>query len=255
MTVNTSPLHHNNPPSDAEILQQALQDNNAALLAHADALAEAANRIPAEITDDETAGRASDYIKQVTAAAKKLEAVRVSEKEPFLQQGRLVDGFFKKIDLALAEAKQKALRPLDAFTKRKAEDERKRLRDEAEAARAKAEAEQAAAAVLEQQNAITAADDMLTQATITDIGAARLEKLAEAKPAEMSRTRGDEGALASLRTVWVGELENIGALDLEVLRHLISPDAYQKAINAYVRAGGRELRGAKIFEQSTTVVR
>ncbi len=48
---------------------------------------------------------------------------------------------------------------------------------------------------------------------------------------------------------------DVETLDLEILRHHLNPDALQKALNSYVTAGGRLLRGAKIYEKSETVVR
>ena len=71
----------------------------------------------------------------------------------------------------------------------------------------------------------------------------------------MAKTRGTTGAVSNLRTVWVGEMADIVMLDLEVLRYHISPEALQKAVNSFVKAGGRKLTGAKIYEKSETVVR
>ena len=62
-------------------------------------------------------------------------------------------------------------------------------------------------------------------------------------------------SMSSLRTRWVGELDNKAELDLEALRPYLGVDLLQKAINAFVAAGGRELKGANIFEKSEAVVR
>lgn len=248
-------LGHNNPPNDAEILQQTLRENNEAQLKRAQDLIEAGAKLPAEITDEETAGKAAHYIKQVMASVKQLEAVRVNEKEPYLTLGRVVDGFFKNVTDPLAAAKNKAQRPLDSYLKQKADAERREREEAARQLRLKAEEEAMTAAALERAKQTEAAADMMTQASISEMGADRMDTLAQAKPADLARSRSESGALASLRTVWVGEVEDLAAIDLEILRHHLPPDAVQKAVNSYVRAGGRMLRGAKIFEKSEAVVR
>ncbi len=254
---NTSenPIGHNQPPSDMEILQGAMNEKHARVLDGAAKLIEAAVRIPDVIEDDETAGKASDYIKMVTGCRKNIETIRVSEKEPHLKMGRLVDGFFKvKTDL-LDNAMTRAKRPLDNWLKKKAAEEQARRNEEAARLRRESEEQAAAAALLEKAKLQPQAESMLDQAQITAAVADKADKAAEAKPAEMAKSRGDSGALATLRTRWVGELTDIGTLDLEALRFHINPDALQKAINSFVAAGGRKLHGGKIYEKSETVVR
>jgi hypothetical protein len=73
--------------------------------------------------------------------------------------------------------------------------------------------------------------------------------------AELSRSRGDYGSVASLRTYWdFADLER-AALDLETLRSHLPQDALEKAVRSYVKAGGRELRGVRIFENTQAAVR
>lgn len=253
--MNASPLGHNLPPSDAEILKQSLQDKNERVLDTAQKLVEASERVPSEINNDEQAEKCTAFIKQIMSSQKALEGLRVSEKEPYLTLGRVVDGFFKNVTDRLDTAKNKAKRPLDDYLKRKVAEER-RVREEAAAEQRRiAEEQMKAAAALEKQGHVDVAGTALEMATITEIGAERLDKLAMAKPSEMAKARSDDGALASLRTVWVGEVVDPAKLDLETLRPHIPLDALQKAINSYVRAGGRDLVGAKIYEKSETVVR
>ena len=78
---------------------------------------------------------------------------------------------------------------------------------------------------------------------------------AAAKPAELSRTRGDLGAVASLRTEWVSEVEDRAVLDLEPLRHHFTPDALDKALRAAVKAGARDIKGARIYQRQVAAVR
>ena len=246
---------HNKPPTDAEYLQNGLKDNHEKLLESADKLLDAATRLPAEVTDEETAGKVSDYIKLVTGCMKNLEGARISEKEPFLSLGRVVDGFFKRPIDSLDMVKRKAQRPLDAFLIAKANAERKRREEIAAEEQRKAKAAQEEAMRLAEANKPKEADKAMETAAIAENTAAKLEKAAEVKPAELARSRGESGALASLRTTWVGEITDIAALNLETLRHHIHPEALQKAVNSFVKAGGREMPGVRIYEKSETVVR
>ena len=100
------------------------------------------------------------------------------------------------------------------------------------------------------------AEKMLDQATVTEQVAVKAEQVAQAaRPNELAQSRGASGSLSSLRTVWVGEVISIESLDLNALRFHISQDALQKAVNSFVKAGGRKIHGAKIYEESSVVTR
>ncbi len=233
----------NNPPDDIEVLRDLLADKHKTLLDRAQSLIEAKERQP-EITDDIIAGKVSDYIKLVSAAMKNAEAERTATKEPYIAAGRAVDTFFKaKITEPLDAVKRETERKLttylqakEAERRRQAEAEAERLRKEAEAELAKA-TESLDAAVAKENEAVAAAET------------------AGAKPAELSRTRGEIGSVASLRQVWKGEITDRATLDLDALRPYIPAAALDTAINGFVKAGGRELRGAKIYQHTSATVR
>lgn len=248
----------NNPPPDADPLRERLASDHAALLRRAEELIAALARVPAEI-DAETAGRASDFVKQVAANVKDLDKIRVAEKEPYLQGGRTVDGFFKavmdKLDKVKREVEgrlQKHLRAVAEAERRRREEEERRAREEAEAARRAAEE---AAAKLQSEQDLSEAVAKEEAARLAQAEAARKAQYADAKPADLARTRSDYGSLATLRTEWVGEIVDRDALDLDPLRPHLPQDSLEKALRSYVKAGGRVLRGAKIYESSKAVVR
>ena len=245
----------NLPPNDAELLPQTLSEQYALMLGGAQRLVEAADRLPETIADEETAGKMADYIKKVSNSRKNLEGTRVAEKEPYLTLGRVVDGFFKKVTDELDGAKNKAQKRLDAWMKLKMEAERRRRIEEAAALQRQAEAEAAAAKALEDAKMAPQADKMLAQAQVTEAAAIKVEESVNERPAHMAQSRGDSGATASLRTRWIGEIDSVSALDLEKLRPFLNPESLQKAINLFVAAGGRELKGAVIYERSDVVVR
>lgn len=250
-----SAIGHNNPPSDAEILAKRLSETHAAHLKKADELVAAADRVPGNCDTEEMAGKITDLIKMLTASQKNIEAIRVQEKEPYLTLGRQVDGFFKVPYERQEKAKIKAQQPLTDYLKRQAEAERQRRDEEAKRLRAEAEEKLRLAAEAETANMPKAAETGFIEAQVTNQQAQAVQASVAAKPAELARTRTVSGGHASLRTVWVGNMTDRAALDLEQLRQHLSADAIQTAINSFVRAGGRELRGAHIREESTAAVR
>lgn len=249
----------NNPPDDLTILRERLEDEAASLIERRDELLGSVERCPSDIQDEETAGKVSDLVKLISALHKNSEATRGARKEPFLASGRLVDSFYKKITDPLTAGKQKIEGYLTAYQRRKAEAERKRREEEArrqaeEAERAAQEAVRRAEALahVEDLDVAIEAEEAAKQAQ-ADAEAAR--KAAEAKPAELSRTRGDFGSVASLRTYWDFADLDRKALDLEMLRPHLPQDALEKAIRSFIKAGGRQLGGVKIFENTHAVVR
>lgn len=257
-TVAVSNLH-NNPPSDIEILRERLAEEAAALTKRRDELLAAVERAPAEVGDDEMAGKVADLIKLITACHKNAESARTARKEPFLESGRAVDGFYKRITEPLEKAKRLVETRLTLFQRKKAEAERQRR--EAEARRQAEEAERQRAAAAEAARKIETARDLdvaieaETSAHQAQADASQAQRAAEAKPAELSRSRGDYGAVASLRSEWTGELVSRDDVDLDALRAHINSVEIEKAIRSFVRAGGRELKGANIYERQVSVVR
>lgn len=252
-------IGHNEPPDDITILRDRLAEEAKPLLRRRDELLAGVDRAPLEIEDEIVCGKVADLVKLVTACHKAAEGQRIARKEPFLESGRAVDGFFKGITDPLEKARKLLDQRLTAYQRRKAEEERRRREEEArrqreEAERARQEAE-ARAAALKNEADLRAAIAAEEQAKQAQADAAAAQKAAEAKAAELSRSRGDLGAVASLRTYWDFSDLVRAELDLEALRPHLPQDALEKAVRSFIRAGGRELRGCRIFENATTSVR
>jgi hypothetical protein len=260
--VAVAQLGHNLPPEDApsqaEIIRERLTEENADLLRRKTELVAGLERVPAEI-DDASATKAADFIKQLTATAKDADARRVAAKEPYLAGGRAIDGFFSPIKDGLLLVKKKVEDRLTIYQRAKAAEERRRreeaerlAREEAERA-AKEAAERAAAMASEQDLDVAVEAERAANQARAD--ALQRQKEAEAKAADLHRTRGDLGAVASLRTTWDFEVLDIHAIPLETIRPYLPIAAVEQAIRGYVKAGGRELPGVRIYERETTVVR
>lgn len=222
-----------------------LRDRYGDILDRASELIESSLRVPSTITDDETAGKVGDYIKQVMACNKNAEAARVKEKEPHLAAGRSVDAWFKKITDNLEATKKNVERRLTTYLREKEAKERAAREEAARlAAKQAAEAEAAMRSQTDLEDAITAQAD-----------ADKAKKEAEAKAADLSRNRGDMGSVSSLRTFWDFADMDRDALDLEALRAHIPQDALDKAVRSFVKAGGRQLRGVRIYQNTQAAVR
>lgn len=255
----------NFPPRDlltGEALREQLIDQNVELLNRRNELLDAAARAP-EITDEDTAQKISDFIKQLTALAKTADAARVAAKEPYLAGSRGVDGFFHAITDPIGKAKGIIEAKLSIWLRAKADKERRAREATAQAAReeemrkfAEAQAAEKAAnrrTADEATKANARAAEQAAQAAAAE--AAERQKEADASAAELSRTRGDYGAVASLRTYWTFRNPDRASLDLEALRPHIPTDCLEKAIRSFIKAGGRQLDGVVIYETTDAVVR
>jgi len=261
METTTARIGDNLPPPDlltGDPLRQRLTDTHSALLRRRDELLSAAARVPA-VTDDDIARRVSDFIKQLAACAKAADTARTGEKEPYLEGGRNIDGFFKSVSDPLADAKRRIETSLTVFLRQKEADERRR-REEAERlareeAAAKLRAAQAAEQALRDEQSLASAIAAQQAAKEAEADVIKAEQAADAKAADLSRTRGDFGAVSSLRTSWTFDGVDRAALDLEALRQHLPIAAIETAIRSYIKAGGRELKGTRIFETTSAVVR
>lgn len=242
------------PPTYAE-----LEEEIGGLVIRRDELLSGVDRCPEVIEDDDTEKRATDLARLIGAAVSNSETRRLARNEPARQTQALVNAVYGKITAPLTQAKNTVLARLTVYQRAKAAAERRRREEEARLAAEIAEAERRAAEAAEK-----AAQDerALNEAVAQDAAAAQAEadaamaaRAAAAKPAALHHSRGDLGGRSSLRTIWTGEVVDRDDLDLNVLRAHLSLDELNKAVRSFVRAGGRRLRGAKIYEDIRTIVK
>jgi len=268
-TSTDTPSRHgiggNLPPVEtpAEIYER-LADTYSAMIARRDELLAGVARVPA--VDDDNVAKIIDFVKQIKAAGTKATEAFKSEKNPFLEGGRAVDGYFKKITEPLADGVTALNKKLTAYQIAKEAEER-RIRDAAaqaareEAARLQKIADDEAAALraeadkAREENNLAAAVEAEAQAERAAAAAHAVQREAQASVADLSRTRGEMGGVSSLRTEWRGELVDRATLDLEALRDHIPADALEQAIRSLVKAGCRTLAGARIYEHKFAVTR
>lgn len=255
-------MGHNNPPTDEQLLAEQLQGLEQRLIAEAKELIKrqeellgAVARAPVAIDDDVVAGKMGDFIKQLRDCKTKLDSMREEKKKPFAVLSNSVQAFFKGYIEPLDTGMKTIKGRLDTYLIAKEQRERVAREAAARAEREAAEAKAREAAAAEDARMTGDATASMEQAVQHEAAAVQLEKEAQGKAADLTRTRGIYGSTTSLRKVWVGEIENRTEINLEALRPYLSEDSLQKAINMAVKAGIREIKGVKIYEKATSVSR
>jgi hypothetical protein len=271
--TDIAPLGDNQFPQ-GEAITESLRDAHHKLITRRDELIDAELRVPMlplDSEDPEAEKSITEFIRQISACAKAADASRVGAKEPYLEGGRRVDGFFKGIMEPLANLDRRVRVKLTAY--KDACEKRRRVKLEQEAwlqreaeARARKEAEDAAARVVDEKSLATAieAESKIAEAALSRVEA---DRAAAVPAADLTRSRSDYGALSSLTRVLDFESPDRATLDLEKLRDHFNDDAFDKAVRSYMRAnsdaikasldGGarHEFKGVRFFMSSRTTVR
>jgi hypothetical protein len=259
MDTQTPGIGHNAPPNLADEMAGKLVEAYGSLTQRAADLTAAFARVPATVDNEDVKNKCSDFVKQLRAVVKDAESHRVAEKEPFLATGKRVDGFFKGIADPLDAIATSVLKRMTAYDKVKAEAERREREEEAR--RQREEADRLAKEAREKADAMKKESDMAKAleaeeaAKAAAAAAAKAEKATTVNAAELSRTRSAAGSVASLRTFWTFRDLDRATLDLETLRAHLPQAALDQAVRSFVKAGGRDLKGVVIFEDTETVVR
>ncbi|MEV5031603.1 hypothetical protein MRBLMC3_000786 [Sphingobium sp. LMC3-1-1.1] len=225
----------NRPPLDVEArfaFDEALEATKPGLRERIDQLLAASDR--ASATDEESAGKCGELVKQIRAAAKAVDDAHTTAKGPYLAAGRAVDAAKNELRGPLDTAKGKVeakqtqfLREQEAI--RQAELRRQR---EAEEARRREEAERAAA-----EQASTAAP----------VEVAPPPPPPPAPEPERQVIRGDYGATVSGQKVWLSQVEDYEVAFIAVANNSKVREAIDTAIKAMVRGGVHEIPGVRIW--------
>lgn len=210
----TAGIGHNMPP-----LSERLEIDHASL---AQQVADALALEPlSPIFTDEDAETYTERAKHLKKIAATVEKARKAEKEQILRDGRTVEDFFKTLVKPVDDACQSVVVALNAFQRKKLEEEKARQRAEEEAARA----------------AATPFDDEPARTRAAPVAAARV----------VSSTTGKVSA--TTRRVW---RHRVVYLDKVPRQYLMVNDA---AIKAAVAGGVREIPGVAIYEDVQTAIR
>lgn len=209
-----STMGHNMPP-----LSERLEIDHASLAQQAaDAIA-----LPAldPIFADDDLNAYSERAKALKGVVAMIEKARKGEKDQILKDGRTIDDFFKKLAKPLEDAANAVVAAINAWQRKKLEEERERQRKEAEQAKA----------------AATPFDEEPTPAPPPVQAAARVVSAATGK------------VTASASRFWNYRVVDPQAVPRQFLM------VNEAAIKAAVAGGVREIPGVEIFEDVRTAIR
>lgn len=212
-------------------------------------------RAPATIDDDTMLGKFGDLTRHINKLLKDADDYREAEKKPFLSAGREVDEFFKPLAGNLTDAKKSLLaRSTDYLSKKEAVERASREATERQA-REDADARLREAEAAQDAGDTDGALSKLAEAEVAECQAVEAQVAATAKPADLARTYSTGGSVSTLKKEWTFAVEDRAVISLDVLRPYLAPDAVDKAIRAYVKAGNRTLAGVRIYEAPKAMVR
>lgn len=204
-----------------------------------------------EITDEEMAGKASDFMEQVNKSLRKVEAERKEKKQPHIDAGKAVDGRYNPLKAPLQKIKDLLEPRIRAWLKAKEERiaEEKRQAEE-EALKAMQEAEDAKKA------AEAAEGDVIGNAVAAEEAEAKADEALKevSRVAQPARAKGDYGQRATgLRTVYRARVTDALAVLTHCYRrgNVADVDAIvelaERLASAHMRAtkGTAEIPGAE----------
>lgn len=138
-------------PPDLDFFKAHLAEKNAALLDRYNELMASFGRVPETVLDEVTQGKVADLNKMLRNLGSDLENQRKLEKAPWDQVASTVHAFFVNLTEKISKARGTLAERQEAYTKRKADEERAKLEEEAKRRKAEADAALAAAAEAEKK--------------------------------------------------------------------------------------------------------
>lgn len=283
----------NQAPDYAQrVTEQMAADYSALVISVTDLLAEAREK-PADVQTDEQALDIGALIKRLADADKRAEAYRTAEGEPYLRGKNAVDQWFFALrdKLGRRNKNDRSAKPgaidilqarVSAYLERKRiEEEARRDREEADRRRiAKAAQDEADRIAREAEDARLAAErarkpehieqkenvasKLEEQASVASAAAAVAQEQAQeahiatlAKPADMARTRGDDGVLLTLAKESYAIMVDRSKLDLSKLAPFFTDAEVEKALRAWAKNTGynQPMDGAEIGRKNKGVTR
>lgn len=241
---------HNKPPIEDDVraqFKEALLTERPDFLSRVEQIEDAADRVLVE--DEDTLGKAGDFVKMIRAAEKHVSDTHTAVKAPYLAAGRTCDAEKNALVTRLNTAKAKAERPMNAYVAKREADRQAALRL---AEQQRREAEAAARAAEEERQWLADKAAELNAPAPTPVP--EPVYIPEPEPVALKEpTRSDGGTTVSARTVWHAEITDFKAAFAAVEDDERVCAAVQKAIEARVRAGARKIEGVRIYSTAKAV--
>lgn len=214
-------------------------------IAESDAIAA---RVPLVIEDDEDLAIANEVVPALRTLARRIDKLRDETKRPHLDASNIIQTHFKALE-ARPTARQAAIEgsATSFLRKKKAKADAARAEEEskqrAEAARLQAIAE-AAAKTGEVEKVVVAAQAAAVAERKAD------EAAAPVKTSAVTRTVSPAGT-AALKDDWQFDIADYAAVDVAALAKHFTQAEIDKAVRGFIKDGGRELAGVRIFNDAT----
>lgn len=242
----------NNPPTFKETMAEKYGSVFAAL----EPLADMADEAPEKITGPDELAKVSDIVRGARKLFNEVEEIRTKEKQPFLDGGKEVDGFFgakKEAIKRVVDAMQKRAdvyqAEVDAAARREAARKAGEAQEEADRQRAIAEAEVA-------RNRPVAAANHAEKAADAQRTADTAAAATQASAADVTRLRTD-GGTTSATTEWLFEIEDYAKVDLNAVRAYIPRERVEMAIKGFLKINKNmvPLAGILIFSRTKAIIK
>lgn len=263
-------LGHNMPPVEEQIameMREALLSDRPDFLKRRDDAIAAVSR--AEVVDEETLGKAGDLAKILRSCEGYISEVHKAVKEPYLVRGRACDAEKNRLIADITTARSALADKMNGFmAKREAERRAEEARRAAEAraaaeaaARAEREAREAEEAAARAQREAQTEEERQEAARRAAEAAREAEQriadaaLAAAPTAKAEPVRSDTGSTISGRTVWLSQVEDYTKAMKAVKSDPKVREAIDAAVQRLVKAGQREIPGARIWSTTQAVAR
>jgi hypothetical protein len=204
-----------------------------------------ANSTARTVQSEDDLDKVGKLLISTRATVNALEIERKREKQPYLDAGRAVDGWFGALTDRLEKIRTVFQNAADQYQREKAAAERKAREDEARKLR---EAEEKKRREAEEAKRAATQEKKTDEADRLAARAEEAEEAAAAPVADLVRTRTASGTVASAASEWTFEVTSYDHVDLDLLRPYIKRDAIDAACRLAVRQGVREIRCVRIFE-------
>ncbi|MCC8949317.1 hypothetical protein H8A97_30500 [Bradyrhizobium sp. Arg62] len=206
--------------------------------------------LPNVAEDDEDLARITKTAGGIIKLAKRIDGQKKDEKRPFLDASTVLESFFThELGATLAALKTNLEKVSTAYQRKKA------TREQADRDRAAAEArEKAIEAQRQVEQTVQTGNVQAVAAAVTQSNALtdfanRAAAQASAPVSSMGFVKTDAGT-ASLVDNWTFDELDMNTVDLEMLRPFIAQASVEQALRAFIKAGRREIKGARIFNDS-----
>jgi hypothetical protein len=240
-------LGHNLPPQplDAAEVPDWLEIQFTDLRTRRDALVAAVARFRTNhvtIDDDETQGQAAEFMRQLRGFLTTCEGHRATVGAPYLDCTAALNRYFAGLTTQVDAGRVLVNKTMKVY----ADAKKARVKAQRDAL---AQQRRAAADAAERRAMTTQAEPDWNRAVETAKVAEKADKAAGAGVADLSRVRGEQGAVASLAEHWTYEEEDLSLVPREFM--VIDP----ALVRAAIAAGVREIAGLRIFNETRMVAR